>query len=289
MNTNPNKKAKPAQGNKTLKKILWLTVIFLAATSAFAVAYGFLTKFNSTNGLSHSRTLDWFDYYYFSIVTASTLGFGEIIPVGISRALASCEVIFGLIFVGYSLSQVLSARQEYLIEYLALDRMLQTYNECLTLIDDAKEVIGDRRRLLSMKTFDSNDFVLNRGNPFYPALKAMQTLNGYTDHLEKIGRANTLSDHIERAAHHVEELANFVRKYISILTQEKIGWATERTEEIVTELCDLIDKFSNDYVAYTRYASEKYKNGGLYVDIVQTATARTRAKLIEAKRGVAVS
>ncbi len=47
--------------------------------------------------LTHSvpNAYDFLSYLYFSIVTATTLGYGDLHPVGIGRALASAEAIFG--------------------------------------------------------------------------------------------------------------------------------------------------------------------------------------------------
>jgi hypothetical protein len=70
-------------------------------------------------------------------------------------------------------------------------------------------VIGDRRRSIQLKIPTNEDkFVFNRSNPFYSALQAMSSLNGYTEHIEETGKTDELSEHVERAAHHVEELAS---------------------------------------------------------------------------------
>ena len=262
------------------KIVAKLGVVFFITTFFFAIVYWLLTTF-TTNGLVSTKVIDWFDYFYFSVVTVSTLGYGDITPVGFSRVLICFEVLFGLIFVGYSLSQVLSVRQEYLIEYLATDRILQTYNECLAGVADAKESIGDRRRLLQQRKEKQNsiDFIYNRGNPFYSALKAMETLNAYTAHVEYIGRAQALSSQVERAAHHVEELASFARKYLNILIAKQSEWQTSRTIQILTELCDAIENFTNSYIVHTRYASQKYKGGGQYQTIVNSITAQIRMNL----------
>jgi potassium channel LctB len=52
---------------------------------------------------------------YFSAVTATSLGYGDIVPVGAARALAVCEGIAGLILFGCVVSKFVSRRQEELI------------------------------------------------------------------------------------------------------------------------------------------------------------------------------
>lgn len=263
---------------KGWKIALKLIVIFILVTTMYATAYWLLTEYTA-HGLRTTTDKQQIDYIYFSVVTISTLGYGDIIPVGYSRFLVCSEVLFGLIFVGYSLSQVLSARQEYLIEYLTNDRILQTYSECLAKVTDAKELIGDHRRDLVAGTLNPMIFIYNRGNPFYPALKAIHMLNGYTAHVTEIGRGHTLSTQIERAAHHVEELASFARKYINILQAAKAPWKTRRTKRILKDLCSAIENFNSYYTEYTRYSKEEYKGGGKYQEIVNLITAEIRSQL----------
>lgn len=258
-----------------------LLFIFGAAILLYAFLYGLLTTWLAGNGVeAKDPKLRWWDFIYFSVVTVSTLGYGDLTPVGLSRALAASETLFGLFFVGYSISQVVSAKQEALVEYLAKDRIVQTYDECLTYVTDAKELIADRRRSIQAQVpVQPIDFIYNRSNPFYPALRAMEMLNGYTAHVEGIGRATALSVRVERAAHHVEEMASFVRKYINLLISSKATWNTPRTRQILMQLCAEIDAFSTSYIVHTRYSKQEYKGGGFYADIVKGLTEGIRSKL----------
>jgi hypothetical protein len=53
------------------------------------------------------------DCLYFSVVTFSSLGYGDLRPVGVSRLLASTEVFIGLAFLGTAIAKLSSARQNY--------------------------------------------------------------------------------------------------------------------------------------------------------------------------------
>jgi hypothetical protein len=225
-------------------------------------------------------TATFLDCIYFSVTTATTLGYGDLQPLGWARLVACIEVIFGLVFVGYSISQIFSAKQEALVEYLTTDRLTQTYDECIATIVNAKEGIGDRRRSIQKnQPILPIEFFYNLANPFYPALRAMQEINGYTAHIEGIGRAATLSNRIERAANHIEELTGFARKYVNILASGNVPWNTPRTKQIVEQLCDEIEKFNTKYVIHTRYITLPYKGGGLYQDIVENLALDIRNKL----------
>jgi hypothetical protein len=52
---------------------------------------------------------------YFSAVTATSIGYGDIVPTGVSRVIAVCEGIAGLILFGCVVSKFVSRRQDQLI------------------------------------------------------------------------------------------------------------------------------------------------------------------------------
>jgi potassium channel LctB len=53
---------------------------------------------------------------YFSFVTATSVGFGDVVPVGLVRIVAVAESATGLLIFGCVISKLVSRRQEYLIE-----------------------------------------------------------------------------------------------------------------------------------------------------------------------------
>ena len=59
--------------------------------------------------------VSFFDSLYFSIVTISSLGYGDIHPVSYSKAIACTEVILGLVIIGLVISKVASERTGYLL------------------------------------------------------------------------------------------------------------------------------------------------------------------------------
>ncbi|MHB8998005.1 MAG: potassium channel family protein [Thermoanaerobaculia bacterium] len=68
-----------------------------AALSTFALLYASL-------GLISPRS-DWFDPFYFSVVTFTTLGYGDVHPVGIlGKMVASAESMAGLVMFGILLT-----------------------------------------------------------------------------------------------------------------------------------------------------------------------------------------
>lgn len=56
--------------------------------------------------------------FYFSVVTATSLGYGDIVPVGVSRAIAVAEATLGMLVFGAVIAKVLSHRQGQLVQEL---------------------------------------------------------------------------------------------------------------------------------------------------------------------------
>ncbi|AEK72758.1 membrane protein, conserved [Thermococcus sp. 4557] len=67
-------------------------LIWLGAVNVFFPILFFLTR--SVEGISGA--MGFLDYEYFSVVTATTLGYGDYHPIGVGRIIASVEALFGM-------------------------------------------------------------------------------------------------------------------------------------------------------------------------------------------------
>lgn len=102
----------------------WLTFVdratwkpLLAAVAGsilcFALAYWALSELNPENGLHYpdwEHAVSLGDAIYFSVVTETTLGYGDFAPVGISRTLVVLQVISGLMLAGIVVARITSAQ-----------------------------------------------------------------------------------------------------------------------------------------------------------------------------------
>jgi hypothetical protein len=70
----------------------------------FAGAYYFLADHFAMGSIAGEQQIDFPDLVYFSVVTYSTIGFGDLYPVGGARLLAGVEAIIGLLLIGWSAS-----------------------------------------------------------------------------------------------------------------------------------------------------------------------------------------
>ena len=96
------------------------TLFFIATIVLFAVAYTYLTPYGHGIGQSHEPVSDitLLKGMYFSVVTISSLGYGDLHPMGISKALVCVEVLMGLGLVGIMIAKVTSQRLSYHVSRL---------------------------------------------------------------------------------------------------------------------------------------------------------------------------
>ncbi len=70
----------------------------------FSIGYFFLNQFDNTGKLNGSLSHSYSDYIYFSFSTYTSLGFGDIVPVGPLRLIAGMEVLLGLVLIAWTAS-----------------------------------------------------------------------------------------------------------------------------------------------------------------------------------------
>ena len=92
--------------------LLWVVVVF-----SFGVIYLYFQ--NSTTYLNYNikqtPVTDLKDAIYFSFVTATTTGFGDIVPIGSFKVVAIFEVVFGLLLLAVVTSKLVSIKQDIII------------------------------------------------------------------------------------------------------------------------------------------------------------------------------
>lgn len=94
--------------------------IFFAHTASvwiYAACYWVMVTFFNFQSLDGSTEHHFLDYVYFSAITYSSLGFGDIYPIGGIRFVASVEVLNGLVMIGWSI----------MITYFSIQRLWDTH------------------------------------------------------------------------------------------------------------------------------------------------------------------
>ena len=88
---------------------IWLyALIYLMI--AHATSMGLIAG-SAISGLG--KGVSFYDYLYFSAVTYTTVGFGDIVATGMLRMLAATEALNGLVLMGWTISFTYLAMEDY--------------------------------------------------------------------------------------------------------------------------------------------------------------------------------
>ena len=100
--------------------MIWHIFVFVAVVIFFGILYTLFTPMGHGIGqnLKPLSDITFFTGIYFSIITISSLGYGDIHPMGISKALICVEVLFGLAMIGTMIAKVTSRRLSYHVSRL---------------------------------------------------------------------------------------------------------------------------------------------------------------------------
>jgi hypothetical protein len=97
--------------------LIWLGVILLFAGVYFVLAMSFNNSLIYRNEIIEPNGAGLLNSVYFSFITATTLGYGDIAPVGsLSKLFAAAEVVIGLILWGLVISKLVGVKQERILE-----------------------------------------------------------------------------------------------------------------------------------------------------------------------------
>lgn len=101
-----------------LQLLVTMFTTFFCHTGAiwlFGAAYYVLDHYADFGGLKGEHTAEFMDYVYFSGVTYSTIGFGDVYLSGDLRMLASVEAIIGLTLIGWTIAFSYVFAERYLM------------------------------------------------------------------------------------------------------------------------------------------------------------------------------
>lgn len=105
-------------GRPALQILVTILAAFVAHTIAiwiFGVTYFVLVNHTGFGALIGEGTHELLAYVYFSGVTYSSLGFGDVYPSGDLRLIVAAEAILGLILIGWTIAFTYIFTEKYLI------------------------------------------------------------------------------------------------------------------------------------------------------------------------------
>ena len=98
----------------------WYITSFPGVVIVFGLLYMYFTPQGDGIGQNSTPLSDvtFLESIYFSVITISSLGYGDIHPMGYSKALACIEVLLGLALIGIMIAKVTSRRLSYHVSRL---------------------------------------------------------------------------------------------------------------------------------------------------------------------------
>jgi hypothetical protein len=94
---------------------LWITLVVVCAVVYWRLGWSTRPALVSGSGPIGAGVRGLFSALYFSSVTATSVGFGDIVPQGPARVISVVEAVAGLVIFGCVVSKFVSRRQEELI------------------------------------------------------------------------------------------------------------------------------------------------------------------------------
>lgn len=223
--------------------ILWFGVIV-----AFAVMYYFLS-FVPGQGSDQIAAIEnqaerFFTALYFSVITGATVGYGDVLPVGISRGLAALEGILSFVLLAVFVSRIASRQQDAAINdihALARDSLFNNFRHGLFIarkdLDTILEKVENNRKL------EERDWKNMRTafRQMHTQIDNVPQLYAITRHGDKIDE-----DHEQLVLDSVERSLRRAREVITIL--EKFGMSCRADQRCMDELQSLVDETHHSFV-----------------------------------------
>ena len=199
-----------------------------------SVFYFVLTEVSPGNGIRiplHQSPLSvLLDSIYFSIITMTTIGYGDILPLGFSRAIVSLQGIAGYGLLALVVTKLVSYRQNQAIaemHRLAYEDIFKSTRAGLHLVRTDLDIVMEEAResgTLSPQTYDNLSIAYLQAQALVEEI-----LSFYEGQLYAIEpkRERLLIEAVQRTIRRLEEM-------LSALTKQGIDWMSHKqsTEEL---------------------------------------------------------
>lgn len=105
--------------------IFLVFVLHIVEIAVWGFAYWFGDKVLDIGAFGGNHAIQFLDYVYFSVETYTSLGYGDIYPIGALRLLAGVECLGGLLLLGWSASFTFLQMQLYWVRHNEPPKIVQ--------------------------------------------------------------------------------------------------------------------------------------------------------------------
>ncbi len=192
------------------------------------------------------------DALYFSIVTISSLGYGDIRPIGPARVLVSLEVIVGLAFLGLLVAKISSVKQDYILRRMYGDLVDDKLEKFVHELEEQRALYRTTSQLLLEGEIDPDlTTTFRRDTPgvtFFSGYRLM--LSDVTDLMVYEAGNGALFGEVDDSR--IEAIYDSVR---GVLRRTTLLWETDRRAACnlvlcgngteVEHICELAERLAN--------------------------------------------
>lgn len=235
----------------------------------------FLLSFTDAHGIYENNAkintdiAGYTDAIYFSFVTSTSLGYGDIRPLGVSRIFSVIEVVLSLFIFGIAISKIFSVKQERILselyEFSFQERVTRIitglYNfraEIDSVIHKLNERQSGQKQLTKHEIEDQLDYIEGNLHSFTSYLIDINkilmqkeaklsgkftssTSQGFRNNLSDF-KVNIILDNLRNSMEKIEEL-------ITALNEKKIAWKSKAIVKNLETVFGLIEGVCIDCIS----------------------------------------
>ena len=218
--------------------IIWMSIVV-----TFGVMYHFLSTPSSLLIYTSNKeqVTNLVDKIYFSFITATTTGFGDIVPIGFFKVIAVFEVVIDLMMVALVTSKFISIKQDIILDemyelsfYEQLNRLrssLVLFRQNLgAIITDADDGTVRKSQLNELESY------------FYAFSDSLQDIIFLLERPDDshFVKKVSLMD-VEILLNSVLSSLNKTYEFIQTLNQKKIKWKSEENRKAMEKALIMVD------------------------------------------------
>lgn len=192
-----------------------LGVVWLVLVVAFGAVYFALDTVAPAHAPAplgaHSALERFFNAIYFSVVTSTTVGYGDILPFGFSRVLAGIQSILAFFVFGVCISKLVANKQEMALRQvhrISFEDVFHNLREGLYIVRkdiDHAIAAAEQNRALSEHAWDNLSVAFRQTEALLKEIPDFYSDAGYLYRIDPI-REDLLHEAVQRTLHRINQL-----------------------------------------------------------------------------------
>jgi len=231
------------QFSSVLEKVTfsYILLIWTGTITLFGVVYHFLSGKSSYlyYTLEKRVILGLIDSIYFSFITATSTGFGDIIPIGYFKILAIFEVVIGLLLLAFVTFKLVSLKQDVILSEIydiSFNERMNRLRSSLLLFRQNLNRLITRIEEGSIRRREINEIYLyiSSLDDILMEISTIYQRKGKDEYTKKVDPINT-----ELIINSLVQSFERIMELLNILTQQKLEWKKEITINLIKRVIEV--------------------------------------------------